>query len=235
MIRAHRRRPRGRGEAVAAGLPDRVQAARVRRRLLRGVQPRQRDARRPARGRDRRDHADRDPHRAGPLRARRHHLRHRLRRHDRRAQPDRHPRPRRPAAPRRVGGRRPHAASGCSRSGSPTCSRSPARAARRCSPTWSSASSSTWSGSATASPTSATTATDSIEPTLEAQDEWVEHVNDGREGHDVRRAHLQLVVPGRQHPRQAPGVHALRRRAAEPTSRVPTRSRPAGYEGFALA
>ena len=48
----------------------------------------------------------------------------------------------------------------------------------------------------------------------------------GRPGHDVHRVHLQLVVPRCQHPRQAAGLPALRRRACPPTSSGSTRSRP---------
>ena len=131
--------PRRGREAVASRLSDRLQAAGARRRVLRHVQPRQRHACRPAAGADPGDHAHRHPDRAGRLRTGRDHLRHRLRRHDRGAQPDRHPRARRRVAARRVGRRTPHAARPADGRASPTCSRSPAPAARRCSPTWSSA------------------------------------------------------------------------------------------------
>ena len=85
------------------------------------------------------------------VRARRDRLRHRVRRHDRRAARHRHPRPRRTARCA-TSGRPGRAPTWASRSpGSRTCSSSPARAARRCSATWSCRSSSTSTGSPTAS------------------------------------------------------------------------------------
>ena len=103
--------------------------------------------------------------------------------------------------------------------------------ARRCSPTWSCARSSTSSGSATASLYLREHGYRTIEATREAQDAWVETGQRGCDGHDVHRAHVQLVVPRRQHPgkaagvppvgRRAPGVHrALRRRGRGGLRRV---------------
>ena len=91
--------------AVPEGLPVRRQAHLRRHRLLRDVQPRQRDARRPQGATPiERDHARRDLARRRPsTRARRDRVRHRLRRDDRRAAGDRHPRPRRPDAAGEVG------------------------------------------------------------------------------------------------------------------------------------
>ncbi len=112
------------------------------------------------------------------VRRRRDRVRDRLRRDDRRAA--RHRRPRRAAAAR------------CARSGrtaraptsawpwraSRTCSRSPGRAARACCRTWRCRSSSTWTGSPTASSTSAPHGLGRIEATPEAEDAWVQHVNE---------------------------------------------------------
>ena len=84
--------------ALTPSHPVRLQAPDHRPGLLRDVQPRQRHAGRPAQGADRRGDADGHRHRAGLSRARRDHLRDRLRRDDRRAHPHRHPRPRRHVA-----------------------------------------------------------------------------------------------------------------------------------------
>ena len=99
----------------------RNEAAVRRHRLPRHVQPAQRHARRPAGDADRGDHPARRAHVGRRARARPDRLRHRLRRHDRRAARDGHSRPRRPAlaekwsaGPSRISAFRPAA--------SPTCS-----------------------------------------------------------------------------------------------------------------
>ena len=101
--------PRDRRAADPQGLSVRLQAQPAGLRLLRDVQP---AARAPGRREiqpDRRDHPGRGE--AGGrnrVRVRRDRLRHRVRRHDRPAEPDRHPGPRWAAAARQVGGRAAH-------------------------------------------------------------------------------------------------------------------------------
>ena len=73
-----------------------------------------------------------------------------------------------------------------------------------------------------------------IEPTLEAQDAWVEHVNQIAQGTMFTAPTLQLLVPRRQHPGEAArrscpyvgGLPAYIEKADAIAS--------AGYEGFAL-
>jgi cation diffusion facilitator CzcD-associated flavoprotein CzcO len=103
--RAGRRRGRGPGHrrVPRAPLSGGVQGPDRRPWLLRDVQPRQRDARRPAEGRHRGDRARGDRHRAGHLRSGRDPLRDRLRRDDGRAQPGPDHGPRRTDAARPVG------------------------------------------------------------------------------------------------------------------------------------
>ena len=75
----------------------------------------------------------------------------------------------------------------------------------------------------------------SIEPTLEAQDAWVEHVNEVAKGTMFTAPTLQLVVPGREHPRASRacscpyvgGLPAYIERADAVAA--------AGYEGFTLS
>ncbi len=91
------------GRAAGAEEHHRLQAAVHRHRLLRDLQPPERDAGR--RERERRIEAITPAGRAGAgpgIPGRRHRVRHRLRRHDRGAAEDRHPRPRRPGAAREV-------------------------------------------------------------------------------------------------------------------------------------
>ena len=163
-IRAIVEGPGDRRDAVPEGPPLRVEAPAHRHRLLRHVQPRQREARRPTQHADRGDHADGHPDDRRALRPRRHRLRDGLRRRDRGVATDGHPRLRRCAVSPTSGPTGPARSSGCRSPASPTCSPSPVRAARRSSRTCPSPSSSTWSGSPTASPTCASTATTGSKP-----------------------------------------------------------------------
>ena len=65
-----------------------------------------------------------------------------------------------------------------------------------------------------------------IEATAEAQDAWVEHVNEV--GHTTLYPLAPLVVHGREHPGQAARVHALHRRGR----RVPADVRRGRREGL---
>ena len=119
----HREGPRGRREAGARRPPVHVQAGPDRHRLLRHLQPRQRDAgRHPPRADRRRSPRPGIRTEDGEVRPRHHRVRHRLRRHDRHLQPDRHPGPGRREAEGQVGRRARRPTSACRRPGSPTCS-----------------------------------------------------------------------------------------------------------------
>ena len=110
------------------------------------------------------------------LRARRDHLRDRLRRDDRRADPHRHPRPRRHVAEGLLDRRGAGAPTSGSRSpGSRTCSSFRHPEARRRQPISSRPSNSTWNGSATASPTCAPTDTGPSKRYPRRSSEWIEH------------------------------------------------------------
>ena len=219
---------------VAARLPDRVQAARVRRRLLRSVQSRQRDARRPAQGRDRSDHARPG---SAPSRATTSStsiifatgfdaMTGALNRIDIRGRDGQLLRDAWADGARTL--------LGLQSSGSPTSSPSPVPGARRCSPTWSSAIEQhvEWIGDCL------TYLRDhgyhTIEPTLAAQDEWVEHVNEVSKGTmftapSCNSWYLGANIPGK--PRvflpYVGGLPAYIERADAMAA--------AGYEGFALA
>ena len=116
QVRRDRLGPGNRRGSPAPRLPDRMQAPRDRHGLLRGLQPRQRHAGRSPRGGIERITRDWRADCAGPLRARRARLRHRLRRDDGRAAADRHPRPRGQPLDERAGrrGRAPISACRCS-------------------------------------------------------------------------------------------------------------------------
>ena len=171
----------------------------------------------------------------GALRARRDHLRDRIRRDDRRAEPDRHPRARRRAAPRRVGRAAPARCSGVQSVGFPNL----------------------FTITGPGSPSVLANMVVGIEqhvgvdrrlphlpprPRVPARSSrrstrrttWVEHVNEVAEGTMYTAATLQLVVPRREHPRQAAGVPALCRRTSRRTSSSADAVAAAGYEGFAL-
>ena len=128
------RSPGGRA-ARAQGLSGRHQAHVRRHALLRDLQPRQRHAGRHPTGADRGDHPRRPADAGGRVPARQHRVRHRVRRHDRRAAEHRHPGARRPHAGRGMGGGAEDVPGARPLPGFPTCSPSPARAARRCSAT----------------------------------------------------------------------------------------------------
>ena len=155
----HHRRPRDRRGAVAARLPDRVQAA------VSAIDYYEAFNRDNVTLVDLREGAIEEITPTGIRTAqgdyerRRDRLRHRVRRDDRRARPHRHPRPRRPAAPRRVGRRRPHAARPADRRVPEPLHHHRAREPVGARQHGRRASSSTSSGSATASPTCATTGT----------------------------------------------------------------------------
>ena len=145
-----------------------------------------------------------------------------------RAARDRHPRPRRPVAARSVGATGPRTYLGLRRRRLPE----PVHDHRPGQPvgadaTCSCRSSSTSTGSPTASSTCARQrARRASRPTPTAEDAWVEHVN---EVADVTLfPQGQLLVHGRQHPRQAAGVHALRRRRRRSTGSAATRSPTTG-------
>ena len=121
LIRRAVRDPRHRGVADAA-LPAGVQAPDLRHRLLRHVQSRQRDARRPAQGTDRGGQRDRHPDSRSTNRSRCHRLRHWFRRDHRCAQSHRHRRPRRPIVAIGMGRRPAHHARAAVGGLPPTCS-----------------------------------------------------------------------------------------------------------------
>ena len=166
-------------ETAAALVPDppvRLQAPDHRPGLLRDVQPRERDSGRSAQGSDRRGAPDRASTPSANSRPRRDHLRHRLRRHDRRVHPHEGARPRRHARSASSGPRRGRCRTSASPSpGSPICSPSRDRGAPRrqriSSPPWSSTS----SGSGTASAYLREHGYRTIDALPEAQREWIEH------------------------------------------------------------
>ena len=174
--------------------------------LLRDVQPAARAPRRREVEPDRRDHPDRRAA-AGRdrVRARRHRLRHRLRRNDRPSHPHRHSGPRRPAAARQVGARAAHLPRPDQSRASRTCSPSPAPRARRCCPTCRCPSSST-SISIADHRRAAGPGRDHHRAHQEAEDAWVEYNAELVRADVVRdRRH---VVHGRQHPWQTSRLHA---------------------------
>ena len=192
------------------------------------------DARRRPQRADRGDHAARACATAdAEYDARRHRLRHRLRRDDRRAAATSTSAA---ATARRCASsgptaRAPTSASPIGRLPEPV-HRSPARAARRCSATCSSRSSSTSTGSPTASRTCARARRRRrSRPTQEAEDAWVEHVNEVADATLYPR--WRLLVPRREHPGQAARLHALRRRRRRLPAEVRRGRRAAGYAGFA--
>ena len=144
-------------------------------------------------------------------RARRHRLRHRLRRHDGLAVTHRHPRPRRRDARATCGRSRRGRTSASTSPASPTCSPSPVPAARRCSRTWSRRSSTTSSGSPTASATCvpAATAASRRSPTRRRSGP---STCTRFAGPVQTHPSCHVVVPRRQRARQDPLLHALRRR-----------------------
>ena len=230
MVRRTVHDPDARRVAVAAGLPDRLQAAGHRLELLRDVQPRQRHARRPAHGRHRVASTETGIQTgAGPLRRSTcivfatgfDAMTGALLAH-------RHPRPRRRARsattwadgprtlPRAADRRLPEPVHGDRDRGSPSvlanmvvCSRAARRVDRR-----------------RASRTSASTATPRSRPTAEAQDAWVEHVNAARAGHDVHRP--DAATPGTSAPtsRASRACSCRTSAASRRTSRRPRRSPP---------
>ena len=215
---------------MPAGLPARHQAPLRRHRLLRDLQPRQRHAGRPPEDADRGDHPARAPHaRARPTRST-HRVRHRLRRHDGRA----------PRASTSAGA----AAGRSSRSGprgrGPTSGSTIAGFPNLFTITGPGSPSVLsnmivsieqhvdWIADCVDVPAPAA-ASATIEATVEAEDAWVEHVNEV--GNIDALPAGQLLVHGREHPRQAAHLHAVHRRRRRLPRRNATRSRRRATKG----
>ena len=167
------------------------------------------------------------------VRARQHRLRHRLRRDDRRAAQDRHPRPRRPRRCGRSGPAGPRTYLGLMVAGFPNLFTITGPGSPSVLSNMSSRSSSTSTGSPTASRTCASTASRRSRRRPRREDAWVEHVNEVGE-HDALSRWRNSWYLGRQRPRQAARVHAVRRRRRRLPREV-RRGRGEGLRGLRAA